>query len=51
VLKRNMDLSEWSRGIYQLEKGPKGLSAELVEDARIIGIDPGEEFFFSVFLC
>ena len=37
LLKRRVNLTNWSKGIYPLKKEPTGLSMT----DRIIGIDPG----------
>lgn len=41
MLPREVDISKWKRGIYRLEKEPKGLSVQLLQYLRVLGIDPG----------
>lgn len=38
---RELDLTNWSRGMYHLSKEPGGLNEERLQHTRIIGIDPG----------
>jgi hypothetical protein len=37
MLKRNVNLSNWTKGLYELKKEPTGI--KLTD--RIVGIDPG----------
>lgn len=50
MLPRSVDLSEWKRGIYSLEKEPIGLPVELLEKAQFLGADPGKKNFFFCIL-
>ncbi|KAI8136741.1 hypothetical protein BJV82DRAFT_638326 [Fennellomyces sp. T-0311] len=37
----NDDLGKWAKGVYLLDKGPRGLGGERVNNSWIVGIDPG----------
>ncbi|KAJ8656592.1 hypothetical protein O0I10_007669 [Lichtheimia ornata] len=38
---RELNLTNWHRGMYHLNKEPGGLDAERLQGTRIVGIDPG----------
>ncbi|KAJ8656147.1 hypothetical protein O0I10_008160 [Lichtheimia ornata] len=38
---RELDLTNWHRGMYHLNKEPGGLGGQRLQATRIIGIDPG----------
>ncbi|KAG0176122.1 hypothetical protein DFQ28_004937, partial [Apophysomyces sp. BC1034] len=40
LLPRELDLSTWQKGIYHLNKEPRGLDEERLAQSRIIGVDP-----------
>ncbi|KAI8141951.1 hypothetical protein BJV82DRAFT_616564 [Fennellomyces sp. T-0311] len=37
----NMDLGDWTKGVYLLNKDPRGLDQERLNQSAIIGVDPG----------
>ncbi|KAI8140239.1 hypothetical protein BJV82DRAFT_659439 [Fennellomyces sp. T-0311] len=40
-LPENLDVTAWTKGVYHLEKGPRGLNEARIENSRIVGLDPG----------
>ncbi|KAI8148751.1 hypothetical protein BJV82DRAFT_708636 [Fennellomyces sp. T-0311] len=40
-LPENLDLTAWTKGVYHLDKGPRGLNEARIENSRIVGLDPG----------
>ncbi|KAI8137423.1 hypothetical protein BJV82DRAFT_635314 [Fennellomyces sp. T-0311] len=40
-LEDNMDLGDWTKGVYLLDKDPRGLDQERLNESAIIGVDPG----------
>ncbi|KAI8144435.1 hypothetical protein BJV82DRAFT_667639 [Fennellomyces sp. T-0311] len=37
----NLDVTAWTKGVYHLDKGPRGLNEARIENSRIVGLDPG----------
>lgn len=42
-LGNNLDLTNWTRGTYVLEKNPQGLYNQRLQNSRLIGRNPGME--------
>ncbi|KAI8144207.1 hypothetical protein BJV82DRAFT_656595 [Fennellomyces sp. T-0311] len=40
-LPENLDVTAWTKGVYHLDKGPRGLNEARIENSRIVGLDPG----------
>lgn len=47
MLPRLVDLDNVQTGVYVLNKEPRGLDAQRLAGARIVGVDPGMQFFPS----